>query len=410
MKANILSVLILCFSLAYGQVSPKLKIKKGNWIAQLQLSENDALPFEVKVEKVNRSFRFSIENGEESIVMQDPILEGDSIRVHFPFFNSELIFRMDGKKSFNGYWINYNKGNNYRIPLSANRKRKAPRFFTKKDETPANVNGRWEVTFEPGTNGSYPAVGIFNQEEESNEVNGTFLTETGDYRFLAGVVTDDSLYLSCFDGSHAFLFKALLNDTLSGKFFSGKHWQSEWTAERNETFELKSPDELTYIVDDQPVEFSLKDLKGNDYNFPNDQLKGKVVIIQIMGTWCPNCLDETIFYTELYETYHEDGLEIISIGYENGDEFTDYVANIQRLKEKLDLDFTFLVGGRANKVLASEQFSMLNEIISFPTSIYVDRHGMVKRIHTGFNGPGTGVYYQEYVESTYSLIESLLAD
>ena len=241
-------------------------------------------------------------------------------------------------------------------------------------------------------------------------MNGTFLTETGDYRFLAGVVSDDSLYLSCFDGSHAFLFKALLNDTLSGKFFSGKHWQSEWTAERNETFELKSPDELTYIVDDQPVEFSLKDLKGNDYNFPNDQLKGKVVIIQIMGTWCPNCLDETIFYTELYETYHEDGLEIISIGYENGDEFTDYVANIQRLKEKLDLDFTFLVGGRANKVLASEQFSMLNEIISFPTSIYVDRHGMVKRIHTGFNGPGTGVYYQEYVESTYSLIESLLAD
>ena len=84
------------------------------------------------------------------------------------------------------------------------------------------------------------------------------------------------------------------------------------------------------------------------------------------------------------------------------------MSNINRLKEKLDLEFTFLVGGSASKGLASEHFKVLNEIISFPTSIFIGKDGEVKRVHTGFNGPGTGTYYREYVEKTNALIESLL--
>ena len=111
----------------------------------------------------------------------------------------------------------------------------------------------------------------------------------------------------------------------------------------------------------------------------------------------------------MYEKYHDQGLEIISVGYESGETFEEHSKSIQRLKDKLELEFNFLVGGKAQKSLASGQFNMLNQIISFPTSIYIGRDGEVKRIHTGFNGPGTGTYYENYVEKTSMLIEYLLA-
>ena len=167
---------------------------------------------------------------------------------------------------------------------------------------------------------------------------------------------------------------------------------------------------MTYLKEQHSrINFQLKDINGGEYSFPNTETEGKVVIIQIMGTWCPNCMDETKYYKELYAKYHAQGLEIISIGYEAAETFDEQAEKIKRLKERHNLDFTFLVGGKANKTLASEQFKMLNEVISFPTSIYIGRDGLVKRIHTGFNGPGTGEYYIEYVEKTNALIESLLA-
>ncbi|MDX2359526.1 MAG: TlpA disulfide reductase family protein [Crocinitomicaceae bacterium] len=403
----VLGVLLLFItSFCFSQSGQGIKLKKGSWVSELTLSETDVLPFTMRIKKGNVII---IENAEEEITLLEPTLINDSLHVRFPYFNSELVFKVVNKKKLEGYWINYTKGPNYRIPFSSERVRSNRFTFVTKKTDGANVDGQWQVDFEPNTNSTYPAVGIFKQKEGSNSISGTFLTETGDYRFLEGNSTEDSLFLSCFDGSHAFLFKAALkNDSLYGAFFSGNHWQSEWQAGRNENYQITSPDDLTYIVDDNAVTFDLKTLSGSDYSFPNDETKGKVVIIQIMGTWCPNCLDETHYYKELYNQYHDQGLEIISIGYEAGNTFEDYAENIERLKTKIGLDFTFLVGGNASKGLASEHFNMLNEVISFPTSIFIGRDGKVKRVHTGFNGPGTGSYYREYVEKTNALVESLL--
>ena len=172
---------------------------------------------------------------------------------------------------------------------------------------------------------------------------------------------------------------------------------------------MRDPDSITILKKDNPAfSFNLKTVNGADYSFPNQETRGKVVIIQIMGTWCPNCMDETNYYKELYDKYHSKGLEIISIGYETSESFEDQAKKILTLKQRKNLDFTFLVGGKASKEIASEQFKMLNEVISFPTSIYIGRDGQVKRIHTGFNGPGTGEVYTEYVKKTNALIESLL--
>jgi len=411
MKFFFLFIFTTLTTISFSQKVKPVKLKKGFWVAELNLSDTDDLPFNMLVKKDKKSNLYIIYNGEEQIILNNPVQKGDSLYVKFPFFNSELVFSAKNKKSIEGYWHNYNKGANYKIPFSSVYTKDARFSFVGKRDESVNLHGKWQVDFEPNTNSTYPAVGIFNQGIDQNSISGTFLTETGDYRYLAGNCTADSLYLSCFDGSHAFLFKALYEeDTLKGKFFSGTHWQSEWQGVRNDTFNLTNPDELTYLNDSSEVNFKLKTIGGKDFSFPNHHYDNKVVIIQIMGTWCPNCLDESRYYKELYTKYNQKGLEIISIGYETGDSFEDHAKKLQLLKDKLNLNFTFLVGGRASKTLASEHFNMLNDIISFPTSIFIGRDGDVKRIHTGFNGPGTGTYYTEYMQKTNALVEYLLAE
>lgn len=405
---TVLFTLVIILSTTFAFSQSTCKLKKGSWIGHLQLTENDILPFNIQVEKNGAELTLNIINAEEVIALKNGICENDSFHVSFPTFNTELVFKTHGKKKIQGYWLNHYK-KDYKVPFEAHFAKNENRFEKFDSDLSFDYTGKWEAAFEPGTIDEYPAVGIFNQE--GDQLTGTFLTETGDYRYLQGNVYGSNLLLSCFDGSHAFLFKASSSgkDQLTGKFFSGKHWQSDWTAKRNDSFELKSPDSLTYTTKDD-FKFDLVDLNGNDFHFPNSAYDNKVVIIQIMGTWCPNCMDETRYFKELYEKYHDQGLEIISIGYEIGDNFDQFVDRIERFKTKMELEFTFLVGGRANKDLASDQFSMLNEIISYPTSIFIGRDGEVKRVHTGFNGPGTGSYYTDYVEKTNALIESLLKD
>lgn len=396
----------------FGQKTKLPHLKSGVWTGKLSLNSTASLPFKLEIKKSKSDYTFIIYNGKESIQLQNLQIQNDSIHIEFPSFNSKLVLKAKGRKTLKGYWINHNKGVNYTIPcqLSAGYFKRFPnnKLYLSHIQ-PVNYDGKWESTFEPGTKDAYKALGIFTQS--FSNIEGTFLSETGDYRFLEGNVVADSLYLSCFDGSHAFLFTGKLKkDSIHGKFYSGKHWETDWNAVRNAEFKLQHPDSLTYIVDTNPFSFQLKDLEGKDFHFPNKDYKNKVTIIQIMGTWCPNCMDETRYFKELYDTYHSQGLEIISVGYEVGNDFSEHAAKIKKLQERLNLDFQFLVGGAANKNLASEHFNMLNQIISFPTSIFIGKDGQIRKIHTGFNGPGTGQYYIDFVNETNLFIETLLKE
>lgn len=402
-KPSLVLISGFCF-LAISSVRTQIKVQPGKWDASLQITQETKLPFRMEVKKNKKEYTFSVHNADEKIVLTPPVSEQDSVTLSFPNFHSSLKFKVENKETLKGYWTNFNKGKNYKIPFSAalNKDKKLPVPASNYDFT-----GRWKATFEPGTKDQYMAVGVFTSQKD--KIYGTFLTETGDYRFLEGRIENQSFTLSAFDGSHAFHFTGeLKNNQIQGNFYSGKHFKTNWTAELDPNFTLTHPDSLTYVIKKEPFAFKLKDLQGNDFVFPNDQFNNKVTIIQIMGTWCPNCMDETRYFKELYEKYHDQGLEIISVGYETPSNFAEQAEKIKLLKERHQLKFTFLVGGAANKGLASEQFSMLNKIISYPTAIIIGRDGEVKKIHTGFNGPGTGQIYLDYVNETNAFIKELL--
>ena len=409
----LLLILLLCISTAapLNAKCKAVKIAEGSWLGVLHLSNQTPLPFNIEIQKKSATYEFHVLNGNEDIPLIWSGIYHDSIKLEFPAFGTYLILHSDSKSKMNGYWVNPNKTGNYRIPCTLHT-HKGKRFedpaLYQSTILPANIEGRWETTFEPGTKDAYKAVGIFKQN--FNDLSGTFLTETGDYRFLEGNVIRDSLFLSCFDGSHAFLFKGKVSDTkeISGDFYSGKHWSCKWSASKNESFELTDPDSLTYLKKSEPFTVQFNDPEGKAFTFPTDQTSNKVVILQIMGTWCPNCMDESRFLKEMYAKYHDKGLEIIALCYESGTDVLVQKERIETLSKRLNAGYSFILAGTASKGLASTHFSMLNQVMSFPTAIFIGRDGNVKKIHTGFNGPGTGTYYEDYIKETESFIQELL--
>lgn len=380
------------------------KIKDGYWDAKLLIQEGKEIPIKLQVIKQ----QLFILNDSEKIELEAGLKRNDSIIFQFPTFNTCLIVKPNKKKML-GYFVNNDRKSNKQIPFMANYSGQENILTTFK--TDFFIGGKWKVLFSQNQDGEYPAIGQFEQNN-AGELTGTFRTETGDYRFLSGNIVNDKMTLSCFDGSHAFLFEADLKDEkLIGTFYSGLHWKTNWIGERNDTFELSDPNEITFLSDSaEAFSFSKPQLDGERYYFPNETTKDKVVIIQIIGTWCPNCLDETLFFNELYNEFHEDGLEIIGIAYEVPTDFVDQVSRIKNFTFKRNVKYPILVGGRASKSVASDDFPMLNKISSFPTSIILNKTGEIEQIHTGFNGPGTGKVYDEYVTEMRELIKHLIEE
>jgi len=397
MKLKFIILFLTITNLVYSQ---KIKnITLGNWHAELALNDRLVLPFNLEFSKVKK-FGIAVINAEEKIQLTKILCKADSIYASFPEMDGKLVFKVDEfGKYLRGYWLDNRKHKNIKIPLSAyfsNDPRfsfPASNFITQ----PFVIDGRWEVKFSPDQKDESNALGIF--KTNGNTISGTFQTETGDYRFLEGNISGGNFALSSFDGAHAYVFTGeIKGDSINGIFYSGSKYRTTWTALRNENASLRNPDSLSYLISkNQPFVFNhAKQLNGKPFLFSSANYQNKVVIIQIMGTWCPNCLDETKFLKELYNDLHTSGLEIISVCYEADIEQKKQLKKLKDFKKRSKIPYTILYGGLANKELASSDFGMLNQVMSFPTSIFIGKDGDVWSIHTGFNGPATGEAYTNF--------------
>ncbi|MEM6803899.1 MAG: TlpA disulfide reductase family protein [Bacteroidota bacterium] len=397
---------IILLSCQPDSQSPR-ELKTGMWLGQLQLREEAALPFQFTLSEEGEGYSMIIFNADEEIEVEEIERKGDSLFIKMPVFDSEFTLSIEENGELKGEWYEYTRGIDYRIPFLA-KQGDFPRFAAEKEAE--QISKLYSVTFSPNLEGEAVAIGEFSQLNE--KVIGTFQTETGDYRYLEGIMDGNKLKLSAFDGSHAFLFIAeLRGDSISGNFWSGSHWLETWIGKADPEASLRSPDELTYLKDGYTsFEFKFPNLEGDSVSFTDPLFQDKVSIIQIMGSWCPNCMDETRLYAKWYEKYQKQGLEIVGIAFERTSKgMPQAIKNIQRMSKRLGATYPFLIAATNNdKSVASEKFPMLNKIISFPTSIFVDKKGRVRKIHTGFNGPGTGDIYTRYVEDYEAFIEKML--
>ncbi len=397
----------------YGFAQNKLRI--GIWRGILTLNDTTQLPFNFEVKSDLDIYSVVFTNAEEKITANEIVIQGDSVFIRMPVFDSEFKLKSDGD-SLKGVWINHNRKDKNVLKFKAyygNKNRFEIKYWTNYEPV---VTGKWEVEFEPGTPDSYKSIGEFKQLNvvQGSKLTGTFITETGDYRYLEGIMANNDFYLSCFDGVHAFLFKAKLDknkDILKGDFYSSAHGHETWIAKRNEKFQLRNPDSLTYLKPGfTKVDFSFKNLEGKQISLSDEKYKNKVVILQLMGTWCPNCMDETKFLAPFYDKYKSKGLEIIGLAFERTDDFNKAVSRVSRVKAKFDAKYDFLITMKTGAQQASEALPMLNKVMAFPTTIYIDKKGDVRKIYTGYYGPATGDSYIKQEEETTKFVEKLLGE
>jgi len=400
--------MVLCISIygCFSSVESSQKPQEGTWRFILNLGEAE-LPFDMQLSAGDTAWNAIVVNAEEQLTIDEIQLAADSIRIQMPVFNSIFKGELISPTQIEGTYQDFSRGLDYEIPFRAIYE-DAERFQFPSTEDPQDFSGRWKVIFSPGSEEEYPAIGIFDQED--NQITGTFLTETGDYRYLDGNVNGEQMRVSAFDGSHAYLFKArMTGDTLRGVYYSGIHFKTDWYAVRDDQFQLKDPYELTYLkAGYESLSFTFPDTDSNMVSLDDPKYQDKVLIVQMMGTWCPNCMDESRFFAQLYDQYQSQGLEIIALAYERQPGFEDAVTNIQRLRDRFEIDYDILIAGTSDKLEAAETLPMLNTVISFPTAIFIDKHGEIRKIHTGFYGPGTGDYYSRFVDETTNFIEKLL--
>ena len=406
--------IIIASLLFFSNSMAQSNLRTGAWRGLLKLNDSTQLPFNFEVKYDLDIYSVVFSNAEEKIIANEIAIKGDSVFIKMPVFDSEFKCKNYGD-SLKGVWINHARKEKNVLPFTAyygNKNRFIIKTWTNYEPV---VTGKWEVEFEPGTSDNYKAIGDFKQLNviQDSKLTGTFSTETGDYRYLEGIMANNDLFLSCFDGAHAFLFKAKLNGDklVNGHFYSGAHGHETWIAKRNEKFQLRNPDSLTYLKPGySKVDFSFKNLAGKQISLSDSKYKNKVVIIQLMGTWCPNCMDETKFLAPFYDNYKSKGLEIIGLAFERTDDFNKAVSNVSRLKAKFQVNYDLLITMKTGAQQASEALPMLNKVMAFPTTIYIDKKGIVRKIYTGYYGPATGESYIKQEKETKEFVEKLLEE
>ena len=378
----------------------------GIYRAVLELPGGEA-PFGLEVAREGDAYVLYLTNGDERTRVSDVRVEAGELVAKFPGYENSMRAKFKRDRLEGSVTLIKAGGVEQVIPLKA-RLNETYRFYKKPLSDNADVAGRWAVTFTNGEGKTSNAVAVFDQQHD--RVTGTVMTPTGDHRFLEGQVHGDEVQLSTFAGGLAYLYKMKLVDgKLQGEYWQGLKSHEKVSAERNEDAEIAHI-ETTLNTPDEPLSFTFNDVDGQPVSLSDERFRGKVVVVTLGGTWCPNCHDEAAFLVPFYEQYRDKGFEIVALMFERHGEFDKAAAAVRGYQRDLNIQFPILIAGVADDEDPERKLPSLSGVYGYPTAIFLDKSGRVRKIHTGFNGPATGKHYEEYVAEFTAFIDQLLAE
>jgi thiol-disulfide isomerase/thioredoxin len=283
------------------------------------------------------------------------------------------------------------------------------RFYSESSTDNADFAGNWAVTLTNDDGEVTKAVAVFQQEHD--RITGTMMTPTGDHRFLDGQARGEQAQLSTFAGGLAYLYKLHVNakGELEGEYWQGLASHSKVHAVRDDKATLADAELKTAVKDGARFDFTFRDVDGKKVSLRDERFRGKVVVVTLGGSWCPNCHDEAMFLVPFYREYRDKGFEIVALMFERHGDFEKAAQAVRGYREDLGIEFTTLIAGVSETEEASKALPTLNAVYGYPTTLFVDRNGQVRDIHVGFTGPATGHHYDEYVAEFRSRVDGLLA-
>jgi len=403
---TILLLISIFDSLSQKNTTPQI----GPWRVEMR-HFSGKLPFNFIVNKAKtpKTYQINIQNGSEKFSLGESFFRGDSLVIPFDLYDSEIVGFLTSSKKMNGYWIMKRNGQAiFRIPLEASYGSKER--YSNLKPSKINVSGNWKADFWNDENTHSPGIGMFKQV--GNSVTGTFLKTSGDYRFLQGNVSGDSLFMSYFDGSYCMQIRVKVRGKeFTGNFYTGLAGKRNLKAKLDPTASLPDLKKVTYLKPGfERIDFSLPDPDGQLISLKDPKYHGKVVVIELMGSWCPNCIDESRFLAPYYKKNKSKGLEVIGLSFEYSDDMKISGPKIKNFITKIGIPYPIVLAGKPDDPTIEKVLPMLYKINGYPTTFIIDKQGKVREIHTGFSGPGTGAYHTDWIQEFDKTIQALLTE
>lgn len=412
-RAALVAVLTASFCLAACErpepAGQAAALPTGYWQAAISLP-GAAIETGIEISRDGDVYRASLINGQERVRIDDVRYADGELLLRFAAFNNEIRATLvDGRLSGELTLIKRH-GRAETMPFAA-----TPGSAAVQEAVPHtryDLSGRWAVRFHEPDGTDTHSIGEFSQR--GTRLFGTFLNPDGDHRFLAGHVRGNEFHLSTFDGAHAFVFSGFVDEAgeiVNADFWSGTSWHQLWSARRDNDVQLPDAFSRTWLKPGyERFEFEFPDQDGNIVSLADDRYRGKVVLVTIAGTWCPNCNDEARYLARFHDTLRSEGLEVVALLFEHFEDADLAAEQVRLFRAKHGIGYDTLIAGISDKEVASKTLPALSAVLAFPTTLFIDRSGRVRHIHTGFSGPGTGDHYVRLQETFRQLVTDLLAE
>jgi len=377
------------FALAFAALAHSATLTvAGRWDATIQINGVET-PFPLEISGSGANVTAFFFNGENRYPSTEGRFENGKLWLKWAYYEATLDATLhDGVLEGQYAGTRRMKG-----PFAIRATRYTPAEAKAADTAP-DIGGLWEI---PNKSGKGELAWRFIVQEHGAKADATILRVDGDTGTISGTYHDGKFVLSHFDGARAHLLQ--ITPASDGTLDILQDADTHYTAYRPAAARAKglpeptNPDEHTTMKNpDEPFRFSFPDLNGHLVSNMDARFHGKVLVVEITGSWCPNCHDEAPFLEEMYRKYGSQGLQIVSLSFEEADQLKN-PTRLRAFVKKYGLEFPVLLGGDPDE--ANAKLSQLQNWNTWPATLFIDRKGHVRSIHAGFPSPGSGELYLE---------------
>ncbi|MBC7521553.1 MAG: TlpA family protein disulfide reductase [Sandarakinorhabdus sp.] len=355
----------------------------GTWRVALAVPAG-SLPFGLEVGQNGAKVSAVLLNAPERMRAESATIDGDTLTINFPSYGSRIELKLGADDRISGQAFLSRSSGPAVVAVSG--ERGSWRFSPKPAPATANFSGRWQLAY-----GNPVQFGEASFKQTGNKVSGSVQLPSGDFRYLSGEVSGNRLQLSTFDGNAASLWDATLaNGTITGAVFTatGSKTGTSWTAKRAPKQAMEAVAVEKAAV--KRFSFRFPDSKGRMVSLADPAYRGKVVVVTLGGTWCPNCHDEATFMGPYAAKRRAEGLEVIALQFEYG---TDAARNnrlMDSFASRYKLPYPLLLAGQPTPESSKAALPDVGPIKVYPSRLFIGRDGTLREVHVGWAGPATG--------------------
>ncbi len=374
------------------------------WTGSLQMFGGRSLPVHLQLDHSPKPTGWLIV-GDERTLIPEVAVHDDSVILSFAEYGAAIRATWNGR-ALVGFYERYRK-DTLQIPWSAE-----PGTPTQqKPSAPPAVAlvGSFRVFYERGATVDTLSSATFWARGDS--IFGSFVAADGDLGLFAGVQRGDSAVLDRFNGWQALKLE-LRNEGLHwrGALYSRDLPPSSFRLEARPEAEPILPVDRVAAPANPKARFRFSGITpdGEIIAESSPQFEGKALIVDIMGTWCHNCMDAAPTLQRIAAEYRAKGLEVVGLSFELTDDTASGRRNLALYRKKYGIDFTLLFCGSTDaRYTTPILYDQIKNFGAYPTTLFIDRRGRIKDIHVGFRGPGAGSAYQREVALLYRKAEEL---